>query len=346
MKVLVLFEELSGYFLACLNAFVKDGNEVTIVHKKVNEEAPFIIPDHFDRYEREGIDDLEKWYATKTFDGILCGGWTYKPYLKVCRSSKGKIPVVLAFDNLWKANLKQTILTKLSKRYFRNRFDFCFVPGSRQKEFALKIGFNQSEIVTGFYCCDFDCFDQAYEKRKSVDRSKKILLYMGRYVDLKGLNELWSAFVNVLTEDPDIDWELWCVGTGPLEKVEHQNIKHLGFKQPKELEEILVEASAVVMPSKKDNWGMVLHEVTTAGLPVLVSDRVVAIEAFVQDGENGWIFDPLDESSIENALKRLFELNGNDLLRLGEASRELSKNITLESWVSKLTNFFTNNVRN
>ena len=59
--------------------------------------------------------------------------------------------------------------------------------------------------------------------------SKKIL-FVGRYIEIKGIKELWINFVEII-EEFNLDWELWCVGTGDLwdKRMIHSSIKHFGF---------------------------------------------------------------------------------------------------------------------
>ncbi len=49
-------------------------------------------------------------------------------------------------------------------------------------------------------------------------------------------------------------------------------------------------AGALVLPSRIDHWGVVIHEATCAGLPVIASRNCFATVDLVQDGINGFIF--------------------------------------------------------
>ena len=47
------------------------------------------------------------------------------------------------------------------------------------------------------------------------------------------------------------------------------------FIQPENLEKVK-NAGCFVLPSLKDNWGVVVHEFAAAGLPLIISDGVGA----------------------------------------------------------------------
>jgi glycosyltransferase involved in cell wall biosynthesis len=338
MKFLILYEELAGYFLACTDGLISQGHHVVVLHKEVNSEAPFI----FNNFKaelilRESI-DLDQLMSENTFDGIFCCGWIYKPYLNLCLKWKGKIPIALGFDNWWTGSLKQRLLTTLSKKFFQKRFDKCFVAGNKQQDFALKLGFNKSDVTLGVYCCDYPNFSGISPGRQ--EQKPKILIYTGRYVEHKGLKELWSAFIKLNDQDKLNDWELWCIGTGPLSAIDHPKIKHLGFMQPSDLKETLKNAAAFILPSKFEPWGVVLHEMAASGLPLLSSIQVGASELFMENGKNGWLFDPIDEYSLLSALENLFSCSEEELDRLGKHSYELSQRITIDKWVMNFLALF------
>ena len=156
--------------------------------------------------------------------------------------------------------------------YIRRHFNRVWVPGEPQLPFARKLGFSDEHTATGFYCADPEPFLKVWEARKNRDPAKK-LLYIGRYLPVKGVQELWSAFASLSDDFPE--WELHCIGTGDLwdERMIHPKIVHHGFLQPHELTPHLIDAAAFVMPSKKEPWGVVLHEMAIAGLPLLAAVR-------------------------------------------------------------------------
>ncbi|MEM7040087.1 MAG: glycosyl transferase family 1, partial [Bacteroidota bacterium] len=108
MKVLVLYSELAGYFMACVRRYVeKYRAEAHVVRWPVNPEAPFKFEGepgitYYERndYDTKGLLDLAKKVDP---DVIYISGWIDKPYLAVARHFfKAGKPVIAAFDTQWR----------------------------------------------------------------------------------------------------------------------------------------------------------------------------------------------------------------------------------------------------
>ena len=66
---------------------------------------------------------------------------------------------------------------------------------------------------------------------------------------------------------------------------------------------------------------MVVNEAMASGLPVLVSRRCGCAIDLVREGRNGYLFDPVDEESIIESLKRFARLTDEEVGAFGDASR-------------------------
>ena len=150
-------------------------------------------------------------------------------------------------------------------------------------------------------------FSDIYEKRKTTPPSKKIL-YIGRYLEVKGVRELWAAFMELSDEFPE--WELHCIGTVNFGTAEPFIPKSSTTDSSSlhELEPLLEDASCFVMPSKKEPWGVVLHEMAIAGLPLLAARNVGASSQFLES-KNGIILrQAIEGSTAINFLRKRQEL--------------------------------------
>jgi len=146
------------------------------------------------------------------------------------------------------------------------------------------------------------------------------------------LGLLWEAFISLNKDNPK--WELHCVGTGDGfdSKVEHPNIFHHGFLQPSELEPLIKDATAFVIPSLFEPWGVVLHEMAAAGLPLITSDAVGAAKTFVKDGVNGWTYSSSNKLELVNRIEQLYSLSDEELFNMGGESHRISKSISPDVW--------------
>jgi glycosyltransferase involved in cell wall biosynthesis len=309
MKVLFLYTELADYFLRCCEELNKTA-EVFIIRWPVNREAPFEfeVPGTIKIYQKkeysfQGLRDLVNGISP---DMIICSGWIDKDYLRLCKPYFGKIPTVLTCDTHWKASPKQYLAIILSRFFLLNTFSHAWVPGEAQKKYVRKLGFSKESIQDKFYCCDLSKFNKVYDTRsvRLKNEVPKRFLFIGRYYDFKGLQELWKAFISLQEEEPN-EWELWCLGTGNLEPVSHPKIKHFGFIQPKNLSPILDECGVFVLPSRFEPWAVVVQEMAAAGFPLLLSHAVGAGERFLTEGKNGFSFQSGDVESLKNHLKKI-----------------------------------------
>lgn len=341
MKLVILYEELAPYFLKCISVFSKMKNvEVYIIRKGINSEAPFILPllnlEIYNRseYSTEQLFDLINKIKP---DALFCGGWSDKSYMKIVSRFKGKIPAIVGFDNKWEGTLKQKFARMIAPYYITNRFDRCFVPGLEQKEFALKLGFKDTKIALGAYSCDFGLFHNQFLLNKEAKKHHfpKRFIYVGRYIEQKGIRDLWNAFVELHKETPN-EWELWCLGTGNIEPIQHEKIKHFGFVQPKDFPAFIKDTGVFILPSHFEPWGVVVHEFAAAGFPIICSDKVGARTTFVENNYNGYIYESESITELKYAMKRIILTDNATLNKMGERSAEKAKAITPEKWAQQL----------
>lgn len=341
-KVVFLYTELAEYFLACLEVVDPKELEVHVVHWPVNKEAPFEFRqlDHIHFHPRESLSDQALVEFVKDLDPdlLLTSGWVDKAYLATNQIFKGKCPTVLLLDNHWKGNLKQQLARLLSGRLIHRYFSHAWVPGGYQEQFARKLGFPKTHIETGFYCADTGLFDGFYQERLQLKSTPKRLLFIGRYLEFKGIFDLWTAFTELHAEGFS-DWELWCAGSGELweQRLEHPAIVHHGFVQPAQMKALVLGSAAFVLPSHKEPWGVVIHEMAAAGLPMVCSNTVGAATRFVEEGKNGFQHTPADAAALKAALRQIMSLTNEDRRALGAHSRRLAEDLTPTHWSRTLT---------
>jgi glycosyltransferase involved in cell wall biosynthesis len=130
-----------------------------------------------------------------------------------------------------------------------------------------------------------------------------LLLYVGRLGAEKEIDRLKP----ILTALPKA--RLAIVGDGPhREQLQtlfaNTNTNFVGYLQGAELASAYASADAFVFPSRTETLGLVLLEAMAAGCPVIAA-RSGGIPDIVTDGENGYLFDPLDEQGAVRATQKL-----------------------------------------
>ncbi len=344
MTVLFLYTELAEYFIKCCEELSKKTN-VHIIRWPVNKEAPFVFsfPDTIKVYDKNNYDQksLEQLISGINPDMIVCSGWIDKDYLRLVKPYYKKIPTILTCDTHWAGSLKQYLAVILSRFFLLNKFTHAWVPGNSQATYVKKLGFKAKNIKKGFYCCDLKKFNKIYNDQIALKEKEfpKIFLFVGRYYDFKGIKDLWSAFIELQEESPN-SWQLWCLGAGSITPIKHEKIKHFGFVQPDQLDEIVQQCGVFVLPSHFEPWGVVVQEYAASGFPLITSKNVGANDAFLIEDQNGFSFETKNVQDLKKVLKKTITLSNTELLSMANKSHELAQKIDPEKWTNTLLEIY------
>ena len=137
------------------------------------------------------------------------------------------------------------------------------------------------------------------------------VLYVGRLSEEKGVRDLAAAAR---------DLPLVVVGDGPLRDLLPQSV---GFVPPGELGPWYERAAVVVVPSRREGYGVVAREAMAHGRPV-VATAVGGLVDAVEDDVTGLLVPAGDVEAIRHAVSRLLEDTALRR-RLGEAARERAR---------------------
>ena len=127
---------------------------------------------------------------------------------------------------------------------------------------------------------------------------------------------------------PEERVSLRIVGTGPeagrLERVPLPVNVTVDMAAPlpyERMAEVYRTADVFALPTLADEWGMVVNEAMSIGLPVLGSRHSQAVEELVEEGVNGWTFVPDRPEAVDEALERVLRTPPEQLARMGAAAR-------------------------
>ena len=98
------------------------------------------------------------------------------------------------------------------------------------------------------------------------------------------------------------------------------------------MKETLRNAGVFVLPSRFEPWGVVVHEMAAAGFPMILSDAVGAATQFLQSGSNGFLFRNEDANDLKEALRKVMQLSGAELIKMAEASHRLGLSHSPALW--------------
>lgn len=171
----------------------------------------------------------------------------------------------------------------------------------------------------------------------NIKKSDTVLLFVGRIVKDKGVNELISAFKLLSSERNDV--KLLLLGKfendlNPISKEafseikENKNILCLGHK--KDVRPYFAISNFFVFPSYREGFPNVVLQAGAMGIPSIVSNINGSNEIII-DNLNGKIVPVKDTKALYLAMKDWYE-NPNDLSRMRNKSRQ----IIIESYSQKV----------
>jgi glycosyltransferase involved in cell wall biosynthesis len=104
---------------------------------------------------------------------------------------------------------------------------------------------------------------------------------------------------------------LTILGDGPLRAALEARaeglpgVRFAGFQPPEAVAATLARATALLLPSWREPWGLAVNEAVALGVPVLASTRVGAAETLLLDGVSGYRRAPGDTHGWADAMRRL-----------------------------------------
>ena len=109
----------------------------------------------------------------------------------------------------------------------------------------------------------------------------------------------------------------------------------LGFVNQRAISTVYRSADLLVVASTHEPWGLVVNEAMASGMPVLVSERCGCAPDLVENGRNGFTFDPYDVDALANLMLQMSS-GDCDRLAMGRASREIISRWTPENFAEGL----------
>lgn len=244
------------------------------------------------------------------------------------------------------------------KRALVRLFHAGLIGGQPQKEYFEELGIPPECLFDGYDAVDNrffehaagECRMRAQELRQKYALPESYFLSIGRMEEKKNLFLLLRAYAHGCASDPGMP-RLVFVGSGALERqlrdecVElglsfadlrsrpkqegmrpvEADVYFYGFRQASELPVFYSLATTFILPSKREEWGLVVNEAMACGLPVIVSKVAGCARDLVQEGRNGFLFDPSNEQELIKHLRWIGE-NREAAEKMGEYSRHVIAN--------------------
>ena len=139
-------------------------------------------------------------------------------------------------------------------------------------------------------------------RKETLKECKRKLLYLGYLRPEKNIEKLTEIFSKI-----QADSCLLIAGTGPLQKYlrdkySEKKIIFLGYVPEDEKPFLYKESDALVLPTLRDSWGLVVNEALYYGTPVVVTTAAGA-SMIIENGKTGLIVDAQSPEELKKALE-------------------------------------------
>ena len=195
----------------------------------------------------------------------------------------------------------------------------------KEKDEIRSLGYKQPIAVIP------EGIDIPKEKKTNFTREKTKFLYLGRIHPIKGLDLLIKTWSRIELENKNCTLEI-C---GYYEDISYYKflqdlIKKFGLKNISftdkvsglKKQEKYLSNDVFIIPSQSENFGLVIAEAMSYGLPVIVSEETPW--HVVKKNNYGWVVS-LNQDDIYSAILAANSLNKNDLKNMGQLGRTYIK---------------------
>lgn len=170
---------------------------------------------------------------------------------------------------------------------------------------------------------------EGYPCRTSMDGVKKQILFLSRIHVKKGIEILIDAFSHLHAEFPE--WKVIIVGNGDAAYIASlkRKVSDMGMSDCIDIKEpifgeakvkVYQESSIFCLPSYSENFGMVIAEAMSCGVPVITTTNCPW--DFLNETGTGWSVE-LSATNIEKALRDAMAMDASTLYDMGQKGSRL-----------------------
>ena len=277
------------------------------------------------------------------FDYIICANFSSPTGMRaISYMRKKKIPYYLESDGGEAKNGKG--LKEKIKKYFISGARGYFSTSKQHDTYYATYGAKNNLIYrypfTSLKEKDLDkkLFSQKEKdelKKKLKISEEKIIISVGRFSYLNGYGKGYDVLLKAADKmDKNIGW--YIIGGKPTEDFakmrEHMglnNVHFIEFLNREDLKEYYHVADVFTLMTVGEAWGLVINEAMACGLPVITTNKCIAGNELIKQGENGYIISVGDVDGLSECVRKVFQQNAQG--SMGMSSLERIQAYTIEN---------------
>lgn len=279
-------------------------------------------------------------YLNEKYDFIIVGTHgTPTAKLAMLYMRLRNIPYILNLDG----GLTYTLTSKSKTNLFFRKVMFrgakyYLTTNEESKKYLSFFGIKRENIFkyrfSSIFKKDIEKINQEKKlllKRYLNIKEEKVVLSVGQFIYRKGFDVLLKS-KKYLGNDVGF----YIIGgkiTEEYRKILNdnnlKNVYFLDFKTKEELDKYYQISDIFVLPTRHDEWGLVINEALAKGLPIITTNHCGAGLELIKNYENGFILDVEDYYSLG---KKINEILNNDKLKnlMRNNNYKLASEYTLE----------------
>ena len=215
------------------------------------------------------------------------------------------------------------------KKFFMSGAEKYLVAGKTNVKSLDSLGENLD--VVPYYFSSLS--DEDITKNADFYNRDNFVLVVGQYFDYKGLD----VAIKAAKKDKEHKYKFIGMGSRTDLFVEEQrtaeipNVEVVPFLSKPELEKEYASCSMMVLPSRKECWGLVINEAASFGAPIVSTKGSGAAVEFLSDSEYACFLAEVDDAN--SLLEKISSLSESDTREYSEYLLEKSKSYSIEKSV-------------
>jgi glycosyltransferase involved in cell wall biosynthesis len=276
-------------------------------------------------------------------DAVLVLRWSVFSHLKLMQLKNKGVRLFFRGDShlLVQTTGVKAYLKKWALRFVFRKTDTAFFVGAANKEYYRAAGLTEQQLLFAPHAVDNKHFANdaaanetiALQKRRElgIPDDALVFLYAGKFYKIKNLVLLINAFLKV----DNTKIYLLMIGSGEQENLlkqlaaGNQRILFDGFKNQSQMPWVYRMGDVFVLPSISETWGLSVNEAMACGRTVLISKTCGCMPELIKEGETGFAFDTLSETSLIESIKKFS--SANQVKQMGVQAAEHIQKFSLEA---------------